>query len=58
MNYIEFDNLTSEVLMLEKLLQEIPAENIFDRFSVEKRLNKVKNKLGTINPNHISKKPS
>ncbi|WKT72008.1 hypothetical protein [Acinetobacter variabilis] len=56
MNYIEFDNLTSEVLMLEKLLQEIPAENIFDRFSVEKRLNKVKNKLGTINPNHISKK--
>lgn len=56
MNYVEFDNLTSEVLMLEDLLKEIPAENIFDRFSVEKRLKKVKNKLGTINPHHLSKK--
>lgn len=56
MNYLEFENLTSEVLMLENLLKEIPTENIFDRFSVEKRLTKVKNKLGTINPHHVSKK--
>lgn len=56
MNCVEFDNLASEVLMLENLLKEIPPENIFDRYSIEKRLNKAKNKLGTINPNHISKK--
>jgi len=56
MNYIEFENLTSEVLMLENLLKEIPAENIFDRFSIEKRLKKAKTKLGNTNPNHLSKK--
>ncbi|AYA02134.1 hypothetical protein BEN74_04125 [Acinetobacter sp. WCHAc010034] len=56
MNYNEFENLTSEVSLLESLLKDTPAENIFDRFSIEKRLNKARNKLGTINPNHISKK--
>jgi len=56
MNYNEFENLTSEVSMLEDLLKEIPEENIFDRFSIEKRLNKAKNKLGTTNPYHVSKK--
>lgn len=56
MNYIEFENLASEVLMLENLLKEIPPENVFDRFSIEKRLTKAKNKLGTINPHHLSKK--
>lgn len=56
MNYNEFDNLTSEVSLLENLLKNTPVENIFDRFSIEKRLNKARNKLGTINPNHISKR--
>src|SRR5690606_4676149 len=56
MNYNEFENLTSEVSLLEELLKDIPVENIFDRFSIEKRLNKAKNKLGTINPHHLSKK--
>lgn len=56
MNYNEFENLTSEVSLLENLLKDTPVENIFDRFSIEKRLNKTRNKLGTINPNHVSKK--
>ncbi|HCV3139969.1 hypothetical protein WKI25_03490 [Acinetobacter baumannii] len=56
MNYVEFENLTSEVLMLENLLKEIPEENIFDRFSIEKRLKSAKTKLGNINPYHLSKK--
>lgn len=56
MNYNEFENLTSEVSLLEGLLKDIPAENIFDKFSIEKRLKKAKDKLGTINPHHLSKK--
>lgn len=56
MNYNEFENLTSEVSTLEGILKNIPQENIFDRFSIEQRLNKARNKLGTINPYHLSKK--
>ena len=56
MNYIEFDNLTSEISTLENLLKEIPEDNIFDRISLQKRLKKAKKNVENINPYHLSKK--
>jgi len=56
MNINEYENIVSEVSMLENLLNEIPSENIFDRFSIEKRLKKAQTKLGNINSYYLSKK--
>ncbi|MBK0062181.1 MULTISPECIES: hypothetical protein [unclassified Acinetobacter] len=56
MNISEFNNLTSEISTLEELIKGIPEANIFDRISLQNRLDSAKNALLQVNPYHLRKK--
>lgn len=56
MNAIMYANLSAEVNTLEKMLAEIPEDDVIDRFGLENRLAEVKAQLGTTNEYHITHK--
>ena len=54
-NALMYKNLSSEILHLKELLDEIPEENVIDRLGLTNRLKDAEQKLESVNPYHIKK---